>query len=137
MATERCAQILNGVVENIIVADPATFKPGDGSTIVASPTAQIGDTYANGVFTHVVAPVVYQTTGLRFLQFMALFTPTEQAAIVNSTDTQVELFVMMATGAGSIDLLNPEVIAGINYLASANLVASARVATILSGAPPA
>jgi hypothetical protein len=135
MATERCAQIFNGVVENIIVADPATFKPSDGSTIVASPTAQIGDTYANGVFTHVVAPVVYQTTGLSFLQFMALFTPTEQAAIVNSTDTQVKLFLTMATGAGAIDLTNPEVMAGVNYLASLNLITPARAAAILSGAP--
>jgi hypothetical protein len=136
MTAQRCAQIVNGVVENIVIADPATFKPDDGSTIVASTTAQIGWTYANGVFTPVVAPVAYQTGGLSFLQFMALFTPTEQAAIVNSTDTQVKLFVMMATGAGSIDLGNPEVIAGINYLGKANLVASARVATILAGKPP-
>ncbi len=34
-----------------------------------------------------------------FLQFMALFTPTEQAAIVGSTDPQVKLFTLMASGA--------------------------------------
>lgn len=135
MSAQRCAHIVNGVVSNIILADPATFKPSDGSIIVASDTAQLGWTYANGAFTPAVAPVVYQTTGLSFLQFMALFTPTEQAAIVTSTDTQVRLFLLMATGDGQIDLTNPEVIGGVNYLASLGLIGPARVATILAGEP--
>lgn len=132
--TQRCAQILNGVVVNTIIADPP-FDLGDGSQVVQSDTAQIGDTYANGVFTHVVAPVVFQTTGLTFLQFMNLFAPAEQAAIVNSTDTQVRLFNLMAAGAGSIDLTSAEVIGGVNYLASLSLIAASRVAIILAGKP--
>lgn len=79
----------------------------------------------------------YQTTGLTFLQFMALFSSAEQGAIVSSTDTQVKLFLLMATGAGALDLGNPEVVSGVNYLASLGLIAAARVAVILSGAPPA
>ena len=134
MAAQRCAQILNGVVENVIVADPS-WVPGDGSILVASATAQVGWTYMGGVFASVAPPVVYQTAGLTFLQFMALLTSAEQAAVANSTDTQTRLFVMMATGAGSLDLANPEVVSGINYLAAIGLIASARAATILTGAP--
>jgi hypothetical protein len=133
----RCAQILKGVVVNVIEADPSTFKPNDGSLIVASNTAEVGWSYAGGVFTPNAPAAAYQTNSLTFLQFMALFTGAEQAGIVNSTDTQVRLFLVMATGAGSLDLTNSQVVAGVNYLASINLIASTRVATILSGAPPA
>src|SRR5579859_4200261 len=58
-----------------------------------------------------VAPVV-PPPPISFLAFMNLFTPTEQAALVNSTDTQVKLFILMASGAGTIDLKNAEVIQG-------------------------
>jgi hypothetical protein len=136
MAAQRCAQILNGVVVNVIEADPASFDPGDGSQIVASEIAEIGWSYSAGAFKPGAASVAYQTCGLTFLQFMSLFSSAEQAAIANSTDTQVKLFLLMATGAGVLDLQNPEVVAGVSYLASLNLIAAPRVATILSGAPP-
>ena len=85
------------------------------------------------------------TVLLTFLQFMALFTPAEQAAIVSSTDTQTKLFLLMATGAGALDLSNAEVIAGIGYLAATasstppgpGLIAAARAAQILANQPPA
>lgn len=73
---------------------------------------------------------------ISFLQFMALFTSAEQAALVNSTDTQVKLFVMMATGSGGIQLSNPEVAAGVNYCVSINLLTAPRGTQILSGASP-
>jgi hypothetical protein len=75
---------------------------------------------------------------ITFLQFMALFTPTEQATIVSTTDVQTKLFLLMATGAGQIALSDPQVIAGVNYIAAAppGLIAPSRVATILAGAPP-
>lgn len=71
-----------------------------------------------------------------FLQFMALFTPTEQDAIITSTDMQVRLFLVMATGAGPIDLDNPEVMQGIQYLASLGLLTSDRAAAILGASNP-
>lgn len=49
----RCALIQNGTVVNVIMADPAEYQP-DGYEVVASETANIGDTYSEGVFT---APV--------------------------------------------------------------------------------
>ena len=86
-----------------------------------------------------ISPVV-----LTFLQFMALFTSAEQYAIVSSSDTQTKLFLMMATGAGSIMLANPDVVVGLGYLASGpsatppgpGLIASARVAQILANQAP-
>lgn len=82
---------------------------------------------------------------LTFLQFMALFTRTEQAAIATSSDTQTKLLLLMATGAGSVTLNNPEVIAGVNYLATPStatppgpgLITAARAAQVLANqAPP-
>jgi hypothetical protein len=133
-APQRCAAIAGGVVVNVVVTDPAAALPG---VDCSNPAAQIGWTFANGVYAKPAAAApVYPTTGLSFLQFLALFAPAEQAAIVASTDTQVRLFVLMADGAGTLDLTNPQVVAGVNYLASVQLIAAARVATILSGAPP-
>lgn len=73
---------------------------------------------------------------LSFLDFMALFTSAEQAAIVNSTDTQVKLFVLRASGAGMISLGDARVIGGVNYLAGIGLIAPARAAAILANQPP-
>jgi len=131
-ASQRCAHITAGAVDNVIIADPASPPSG---VDCSNPAAQIGWTYANGVFTPATPPVVYATTGLTFLQFMALFSAAEQAAIVGSADPQVKLFTLMASGAGSIDLSNPEVVAGVTYLGAQGLIASGRAATILAGAP--
>jgi hypothetical protein len=45
----RKAVIAGGIVENVIEAGDDFTLPG--KTLVASDTAQIGDTYANGIFT--------------------------------------------------------------------------------------
>jgi hypothetical protein len=67
----------------------------------------------------------------------SLFTTAEQDAIVASNNTQVRLFNLMAAGAPSIDLDNPQVVGGVEFLAGLGLIAGDRVAVILSGAPPA
>lgn len=78
----------------------------------------------------------YLPVVLTFLQFMALFASAEQVAIVNSSDPQVRLFLLMASGAGQIELAVPEVASDVNYLASAGLIASGRPAQILANQPP-
>jgi hypothetical protein len=133
---QSCAQIRGGFVVNMIVAEPG-FAPGDGSQIVCGLAAKTGDAYANGVLTPVAPPPpAPQTVGLNFLQFVALFTPAEQAAIFGSADTQVKAFNLMAAGAPQIDLADPRVVAGIGYLASISIVSPARVAAILAGQAP-
>ena len=129
----RCAHIVSGVVANVILADPTTFTYGDGSLVVATDTAQVGDSYASGVFTSVAPVATYQTSGLTFLQFMGLFTQVEQAAIIGSADVSVKTFTLMAASSPSLDLTNAQVVTGIDYLASISLIQPARVADILAG----
>ena len=136
-APTNCALIQGNVVVNVVVVDPATWTPPADMTMDCSnPAATMGATLANGVYSPAVRPVVIQTSHLTFMEFLGLFTSAEQAAIINSTDTQVRLFVTMASGSsGSIDLTNDDVARGVPYLASLNLIAASRVAQILSGAP--
>ena len=74
-------------------------------------------------------------TNWTFLEFVNLFSPSEQAAIVSSNDHQVKLFTLMAAGAGTLQLTNPIVIEGVNYLVSLGLLTSDNAALILSGQP--
>lgn len=127
----------SGVWQNTIEWDGITpFNPPSGSTLEplsSLPAGGIaGATLLNGAWTPPSAPPP-QTIGLTYLQFMALFKTSEQDAIVNSTDTQVRLFNLMAAGSGSIDLTNPEFVSGVGYLASLSLIALSRVAVILAG----
>lgn len=56
MAVARCLQVLNGVVKNVIMADPDVDTTTDGSTLVASATGNIDDSYSNGVLTPQTPP---------------------------------------------------------------------------------
>jgi len=48
--SQRYALVDNGVVVNMVLADPS-FVPANGETMVPSDAANVGDAYANGVFT--------------------------------------------------------------------------------------
>lgn len=74
---------------------------------------------------------------LPFLDFMALFTGVEQAALVNSDDTQVKLFLLEASGAGELHLASDRVAAALDYLVAKGLIAPARKADIIAGKTPA
>lgn len=103
------------------VANPGAFR-WDGSQIVA---------YAPPVEP---APPITQ---VNFLGFLALFTPTEQAAIVNSMDPRIKLFCLMAAGASAVDLTDPRTVSGTNLLESLGLIAKGRATQVLAGqAPP-
>ncbi len=70
----RLAEIVEGVVVNVIVAAPDFALPG--VTLVASDVAGIGWAYADGVFTPpapvaVVAPVPVEITAGRLIQALA------------------------------------------------------------------
>jgi hypothetical protein len=129
----------NAIVNVIEWDGVAPYTPPAGATL--TPLSQlpagagVGWTQAGGAWSAPAAPPP-QTTGLTFLQFMALFTSAEQTAIVASSDAQVKLFVIMASGAGAIDLTNAEVIQGVNYLAGVDLITSAEATRILAGIAP-
>jgi hypothetical protein len=66
-------------------------------------------------------------------KFVMLFTPAEHAAIAASADQKVQQFMMAVQVAQTIDLNDPVVQAGINYLASISLLTQANATLILSG----
>jgi hypothetical protein len=68
-------------------------------------------------------------------QFIMLITPAEHAAIQASTDQRVMQFLMAISTAQQINLGDPVVQNGINYLVSVNLLTAANAALILSGQP--
>lgn len=72
-----------------------------------------------------------------FLQFMDLFTPAEQTAIVGSADTKVKLFLLMAAGATYISLNDPQMIVAFAYLVTLGLLTADREAAILASPVPA
>ena len=82
-----------------------------------------------------VLPMISAPPQLSFLQFMALFTSAEQAAIVNSTDTNVKLLLLQASGNGGVTLADAATIAGVDYLVSVGLLISARGAMVLANTP--
>lgn len=71
-----------------------------------------------------------------FLEFMSLFTPDEQAAIVNSSEPTVKLFLLMAAGAAYIDLDDSRTIEGLEELATLGLITAARKDAVLAGQAP-
>lgn len=74
---------------------------------------------------------------ISWLDFMALFTLSEQTAIAISVDPTVAVFRMMATGlGGDMNLSDPRVALGLDALVTAGLIAAARKADILAWRAP-
>jgi len=71
---------------------------------------------------------------LSYLQFEALFTAPEQAAIMAAATGNAILlqWLLRAAGAGSIDLGNPETKTGFGMLVGAGLITAARETAILA-----
>lgn len=81
-------------------------------------------------------PVPEPKRNYSFIEFLELFTDDERAAIVNSTDTQVKLFLLMATGATAINVNDIRTAEGLSALVAQNLITSARKTQILQGQQP-
>lgn len=73
---------------------------------------------------------------LTFIEFLALFTSEEQAAIVSSDDPQIRLFCLMAAGANGVDLSDPRTVAGTKQLETLKLIGKGRAKQVLSGQVP-
>lgn len=77
-------------------------------------------------------------TLLTAMNFMSLFTPDEQTAIITADDPQVKLFCWMAAAASGVDLADPRTIAGTKQLETLKLISKGRAKQVLAGqAPPA
>lgn len=71
-----------------------------------------------------------------FLGFMNLFTPVEREAIVNSSKTDVKLFLLMAAGAEYIDLDDQRTAQGVQSLVEENLITAGRFDDVMAGKSP-
>jgi hypothetical protein len=131
------AQIENGVVVNMILWDGVSPCGNQDAFVLASTLpAGVGIGWSDLTGSWVAPAPPPPPTVVTFLQFMALFTSAEQEAIIGSTDINVRVFVVMASGANFLDLTLAEVVNGVEYLASVNLIAATRVAAILSNTAP-
>ena len=112
----------------------------DGVYIPADPSNVDWQTYqtwlkAGNAPTPMAAPAPARPQ-FTFLQFLGLFTASEQTAIVASTDAQVRLFLLMAAGASSVSLTDQRTTQGLAYLASIDLITPTREAAILASPAP-
>lgn len=132
---QRCAVVTNGVVTNIILANP-DFVPGGGQILAPSATAQIGYTYDGTNFTVVVPPVIPQTEGLTYQMLTKLFTAAELTAILTvaiSKPIIITWMLKMASFGPMISLTDPQVTTALNYLVAQGLITPARQTAILAG----
>jgi len=80
-----------------------------------------------------VVVVAARVAPLSTWKFILLFTPAEHAAIAASTDLRVTQFMMAVQVAPTVDLNDPIVQGGLNYLVTAGLLTQANANLILSG----
>lgn len=69
------------------------------------------------------------------LSFLKRFTVGERAAIMGSGDNTVKAFqfeMQIASAGGDVNLLDPDMIAGVNYLVTATILTSQRATQILT-----
>lgn len=115
---------------------PAAVLAANGLSVVSglpalSPTVAWSPTQMTTVT--VTAPVA--PNNIPTYQFILLFTPAEHAAIFSSTDQKVSQFLTALTVSQTVNLNDPIIQNGVNYLVSINLLTQANATLILSGQP--
>ncbi len=141
-------------MSDFVIPDPPAFDPretyaldGHGGVRRGSDGAAIPDDAANADWRaflawraagNEAAPApISAPTVVDWLQFMGLFSRAEQIAIAVSSDPDVALFRMMATGlGGDLVLADPRVAQGLDALVAAGCIGAPRKAQILTGAAP-
>jgi len=112
-------------------SDPSTLQwldTGQSAPSLAEIDAEVASLQASGV----------GKTQFSYLEFEALFTSAEQAAILAAAQGNVALFqwLLRSAGAQTIDLTAAETKAGLDALVTAGLITAARETQILAGTPP-
>lgn len=104
------------------MASVSGLAPLDASHVWDAPTKTVK------TITPAAAPVWIPTW-----KFILLFTPAENAAIRASTDTTVQHFFDALRTTPQINLSDPIVAQGVNYLVSVSLLTQSNANLILSG----
>lgn len=131
----------NRVVEIISLPDDVSvadaFHPVVAETLrPTSSNVQPGWRLVNGQFQPPAAEPAAPVRRLDFLSFLDLFTAEEKAGVIDSQDTQVKLFLLMAAGASMISLDDPRTAEGLDSLVAQNLLTPERKTEILSVQQP-
>lgn len=130
---------------------------GDGETVLYAPNSVTGPGFSlvaaqqatytypvngwtwftdeNTARTALLLPTLSAPPQLTFLQFMALFTPAEQVAIASSSDANVKLLLLQASGNSGVTLSDAATTQGVDYLMSIGLLTAARGAQVLANTP--
>jgi hypothetical protein len=116
---------------------PAAILAANGMTVVSGlPALSDTEVWSQEQKTVVSQAAPAPTNNMPTYQFIMLFTPTEHAAIVASTDPKVQQWLMALQFTPTVNLNDATFIApGIEYLVSINLLTQANAALILSGQP--
>jgi hypothetical protein len=135
------AVIKNNEVTNIILWDGVSeWSPPEGTIAVACPDeVGLGWTYENGTF---VAPPVPEPVPvpvvLNKVDFLRLFTQAERINIraAAAVDPVVADYQSMLDAATTVNLQDPDILAGVPLLEQAGLIGPGRAAQILANEPP-
>ena len=143
----RYALIQNGVVTNVIEADPDHLPELPDTTLMPSKTAGIGWTYADGTFVEANYPGAEPappSPRITRLAFRNRFTTAEKvalelAALDNPSATMAQRQQAAALrahmkdldAATFVDLNRPETVTAVQALEAGGLLAPGRAATIL------
>lgn len=119
--------------DNVPVADAASLA-ANGLAVVSG-LAPLDPSHAWDVASKTVISVTPPpppkpiSTGKWILRF----TPQEFQAINASTDAMVQQFMYALNHTTDLDLSDPDMVNGVNYLVSLNLLGAARAAAVLAG----
>lgn len=121
---------------SLSIVTVVSFETPIGEINVGSPAYTFDDS-GNVIETYSTqaapAPEPPAVTAEQFLQF---FTTSEREAIEASVDPSTRDFVTQLEAAGSFELSNTQIVQGVNYLVSQNLITSERATQVLSGIAP-
>jgi hypothetical protein len=120
------------------VGQMSSIEAPAGGLIVASDIADIGATYEAGEFTPPPPVPVPPKRQFSFLEFMDLFTDSEQLALAGAamTDAATKLWYDRAVGAQFISLDDARLTAGLDAMVAAELLTAPRRDRVLQGLPP-
>ena len=142
----RYALIQNGVVTNVIEADPDHLPELPGVELVPSKTAGIGWTYADGTFKapEPETPITQTSARITRLAFRNRFTQAEKVALElaaldnpsapmaqRQQSAALRAHLKDLDAASWVDLTRPETVAPLQMLEASGLIGEGRAAAIL------
>ena len=121
--------------DNDPVADSATLAAAGLVMVKGLPALDSSHQWSDTAKTVVAVTPPTPPNWITSYQFILLFTPAEHAAISASTDHKVQQFLRAISVSQKVNINDPIVVNGVNYLVSVNLLTQSNATLILSGQP--